>query len=1096
MLFPFEKTWVNRNLRRSGTGMGMGTIRQAARLALSRNYLKVKQAIQGALNTIVSTEMGNNNGLVQSIEIVIVTGIGGGTGSGIFLDMCQILREVARPYVIPAKLTGYIVMPDVSLMNVKAASGMEDPIKRNAYAALKELDFWMRVKQHEVPYIMEYGNKDASIAWTEPPFDHCILMSSSNISGTPYKDGYMAVQNTIAENLMHYMAEEDGAEEQYSYRQYEDNLSQVKVTRSYPLYYGYRAIGAFTKRIPKKSILYYEGSLLFKTFVPLRDDSGKLQPDRRMFTDGQNKARAESIIGNGKQMLQDFRTSVSKLPNFCSLDLKDDVKVKSVQSMNPPPHNKWHTWRDQVCAPTALEASNSYLDKAWARFEKFAHTIIMDPAQGPFALEAYLDDKEGLIGAMEEILSNWRNQYHKTRNTAIGQSEEACNASWPTFRKPPVLGKQKALEQYQHSLVSLYTYVNNSEFLEKHIVSLEKLILRVREYLRDGLKPLCASIQFLEKEFNSIEQDDAVLVQDIYNLSTVQQSIDDAFKEANEGEKVTSQFLEKATDISLMSERNVDAKTSGVQFVCRSIGLQEMCRVIQQDLEEVYGKVNNQSLDDIMHANAGEDVAAQQRWMDDLANSALNSALPMFLQDAAFTSDGKAPYSYMSIPQDAKEHVNYLKVSLATHDPGVLPKPSYLKDHIYALTAWDKLPLYRYGRFEELREQYGKDLETQYSYGTHLVRNGDANADFKSDWTLLPSPKPYFLFSGNGIFSEQKQFEKVRDLVKRGMDCGMIEVRKDEPQVKAFVHLLYASGQALMTNEYLEQKTEEIKNTKNPATGMAYSNTEIGKNILDFLHTSRTITLEENEVSPSRLAGVLGLSNEPCDPFDQGIQADLIQLQKAKENFSKLCVVMTEALVYERPDIVWALEKQLPAYEKIYREAEAVIGALQIWEERQEYAESAAEILFYLDDIISLGTSGLKYKTKGQKYDIITQTLLRDDLKDCEATLVQTAAYLSDIPMDNAAKADLTKMMTTKKRELEDSIDDETITLEEINEVIEAASSVRDSLVEEIESLEHENHINPARKDQLEPQIAMGEKMKKFLDQRIKIYKKIAKGLN
>ena len=162
MLFPFEKTWVNRNLRRSNPGPGMGTIRQAARLALSRNYGKVKQAIQGALNTIVSTEMGNNNGLVQSIEIVIVTGIGGGTGSGIFLDMCQILREVARPYVIPAKLTGYIVMPDVSLMNVKAAAGMADPIKRNAYAALKELDFWMRVKQHEVPYIM-----DVEPSWTE-----------------------------------------------------------------------------------------------------------------------------------------------------------------------------------------------------------------------------------------------------------------------------------------------------------------------------------------------------------------------------------------------------------------------------------------------------------------------------------------------------------------------------------------------------------------------------------------------------------------------------------------------------------------------------------------------------------------------------------------------------------------------------------------------------------------------------------------------------------------------------------------------------------------------------------------------------------------
>ena len=60
----------------------------------------------------------------------------------------------------------------------------------------------------------------------------------------------------------------------------------IDIQKSYPLYYGYRAIGAFTKRIPKKPVLYYEGSILFKTFIPLRDDSGKLQPDRRMFTDG------------------------------------------------------------------------------------------------------------------------------------------------------------------------------------------------------------------------------------------------------------------------------------------------------------------------------------------------------------------------------------------------------------------------------------------------------------------------------------------------------------------------------------------------------------------------------------------------------------------------------------------------------------------------------------------------------------------------------------------------------------------------------------------------------------------------------------------
>lgn len=66
--------------------------------------------------------------------------------------------------------------------------------------------------------------------------------------------------NTIAENLMHYMAHEDGVTTQYSYRQYEDNLGAIDISKRYPAFYGYRAIGAFTKRIPKKALLYYEGN--------------------------------------------------------------------------------------------------------------------------------------------------------------------------------------------------------------------------------------------------------------------------------------------------------------------------------------------------------------------------------------------------------------------------------------------------------------------------------------------------------------------------------------------------------------------------------------------------------------------------------------------------------------------------------------------------------------------------------------------------------------------------------------------------------------------------------------------------------------------
>ena len=149
----------------------------------------------------------------------------------------------------------------------------------------------------------------------------------------------------------------------------------------------------------------------------------------------------------------------------------------------------------------------------------------------------------------------------------------------------------------------------------------------------------------------------------------------------------------------------------------------------------------------------------------------------------------------------------------------------------------------------------------------------------------------------------------------------------------------------------------------------------------------------------------------------------------------------------------------------------------------------------YLDDIIFLGVTGLKYKDKGQKYDIITDNLLTDDLKDCESNLIKAAAFLSDTLDDNAAKADLSRMMTAKRREFTESIDDETLTLDEMNEIIEATTNLRDELKSDQETLEHAMRVNPSQRDQLEPQATMAEMMRKFMDSKLKNFKKIAKGL-
>ena len=55
-------------------------------------------------------------------------------------------------------------------------------------------------------------------------------------------------------------------------------------------------------------------------------------------------------------------------------------------------------------------------------------------------------------------------------------------------------------------------------------------------------------------------------------------------------------------------------------------------------------------------------------------------------------------------------------------------------------------------------------MNIETAFGVHLVRNGDPEADFRSDWSQLPSPKPYFLFThgmGRDAASYFKLFFKL-----------------------------------------------------------------------------------------------------------------------------------------------------------------------------------------------------------------------------------------------------------------------------------------------------------------------------------------------
>ena len=130
----YIRSWLDFNIDPITGTDGAGGIRQCGRLLMFLNIDRIRDAIGSAIRTMVAGKP------VEALNIYMMTGIGGGTGSGTFIDLAYIIRQVATE-ILPNRVTmyGYIFMPDVNL----ARDVTEDTrkfIQKNGYAALNELD--------------------------------------------------------------------------------------------------------------------------------------------------------------------------------------------------------------------------------------------------------------------------------------------------------------------------------------------------------------------------------------------------------------------------------------------------------------------------------------------------------------------------------------------------------------------------------------------------------------------------------------------------------------------------------------------------------------------------------------------------------------------------------------------------------------------------------------------------------------------------------------------------------------------------------------------------------------------------------------------
>ncbi len=153
--------------------------RQIGRLMFSNAYEDMRILLFEKLDEVY------NRSESGKLDVMIVSGLSGGTGSGILADITYNIRAYARSKKWHNfRVGGCLLTPDVLFANASIDWEKRGVLEANAYATLQEMESLMTLKERDEAYVFESGNHRLSIK--ENIFDSCML-----VSGKEDDQGYL-----------------------------------------------------------------------------------------------------------------------------------------------------------------------------------------------------------------------------------------------------------------------------------------------------------------------------------------------------------------------------------------------------------------------------------------------------------------------------------------------------------------------------------------------------------------------------------------------------------------------------------------------------------------------------------------------------------------------------------------------------------------------------------------------------------------------------------------------------------------------------------------------------------------------------------------
>ncbi|MDF2540711.1 MAG: tubulin-like protein [Herbinix sp.] len=716
--------WLCEDLPISSIIHGARGVRQAGRLMLFLNSNIIIDAIRKKISRVT-----RGYGANVPISVFILAGISGGTGSGTFIDIPYMIRKVAEEYSRNVENIGLLFLPDVSLINVGIGNDViAANIKRNGYAALKELDYLMNMERSKDYFEQGYGPNFKVNKTNEGPFNICLFISSRDSDGTIYSDSpYEYALSIAAETVVNFIAfEEADNGGKFTINSFISNIMSNGSTfvnslgsAKHPVNYIYNVVGASTAFLPIDDLMSYMTYIMF-------------EEAERLYNSDPTERDVEEMVRNlgldEGAVEREFRRAMPPRPDFVSYTFE---KIRQASSALETEY-KGVTKRQIEVLNNMVETKVKDFEVLLKDKNNIINTYFKDINKGPVFTQLLLYNPAG-SNSVSSYLERTRLRLLGRRFDSIqldAYEAEMKSALSDLMNKGLLEHKKKVRENYAKACDKYYNAILTNHVLEcmaAAYAKIYKLVLEVNNEIYSSIAELFETLKKLFQKYGKINTATSIQYSDNNTVLSWYLVSAPEFISEIMGRMQTDPYLriDFAKVVRLFYQNlieNPELWTGKTRA--------DVVDAINEYISESFKNILDKGMDYYMEFIAMHQGKSRSSFYGEILQELNKKAKVMFpMKPEMGGMPISAPrYTVLSIPENAPQILNAAMLYMSGKKSQV--KKSGISERVFMLNFDIAIPLYEYAELDQCEDAYEASIMTN---GIHLYEKN-------KNWKSLPSP--------------------------------------------------------------------------------------------------------------------------------------------------------------------------------------------------------------------------------------------------------------------------------------------------------------------------------------------------------------------